>query len=176
MSGHGAGPRVPTPEAAHPNTWPLRRGAPRGPLDEMIGKLIVSHGRLAEELLAAARAITGEVPGFRALALEWAEGSEEATERIGREIEALDDGHGVLILTDMFGDTPCNAALSHCRPGRVELVSGVNLPMVVRLAWASDELTDVQELADWIIGKGRASIRAGEAPSRTSCGSGGGTR
>lgn len=142
----------------------------------MIGKLIVSHGRLAEELLAAARAITGDVPGFRALALDWAEGSEEARERIGREVDALDDGHGVLILTDMFGDTPCNAALSHCRPGRVEVVSGVNLPMVVRLAWASAEMTDVEELASWIIGKGRASIRAGEARSRTPCGSEGEAR
>jgi len=125
----------------------------------MIGKLIVSHGRLAEELLAAARNIAGEVTGIRALSLDWSEGSDEAEASIGREIEALDDGDGVLVLTDMFGDTPCNAAVALSHRGRVEIVSGVNLPMVVRLACASPEEADVVELAHWIVGKGKAAIR-----------------
>lgn len=125
----------------------------------MIGKLIVSHGRLAEELLAAARNIAGEVAGFRALSLDWSEGSDEAEASIGREIAALDDGDGVLILTDMFGDTPCNAAVAFSRRGRVEIVSGVNLPMVVRLACASPEAGNVAELAHWIVSKGKAAIR-----------------
>jgi PTS system mannose-specific IIA component len=126
----------------------------------MIGKLIVSHGRLAEELLHAARAIAGELEGFRALALDWSEACELSEERIAREIEALDEGDGVLILTAMFGDTPCNAALAHCRPGRVEVVSGVNLPMVVRLACVSPEPTDLAAVVEWIVGKGQSSIRS----------------
>ena len=131
----------------------------------MLGVLIVTHGRLASELLAAAQTISGEVPHFRALPLEWSDGIDEARRKIAAELESLDRGEGVLVLTDMFGDTPSNAALSLRSEGRVEVLSGVNLPMVVRLACARDSRRSLAETARWLEIKGRRSIcRAGAVP------------
>jgi PTS system mannose-specific IIA component len=132
----------------------------------MIGVLIVTHGPLAAELLRAAEKIAGEQPHFRALALEWSEGLEESRRRIGDEIAALDAGHGVLVLTDMFGDTPSNAALGLFEPGKVEMLSGVNLPMVVRLACSRTSRRPLAELARWLEVKGRRSIRRAAAVER----------
>jgi PTS system mannose-specific IIA component len=125
----------------------------------MIGVLVVTHGRLAEELLAATERITGRLERFRALSLDWSEGLDAANERIRTEIRALDDGDGVLLLTDMFGDTPSNAALACCEEGRVEIVSGVNLPMMVRLGCSGRGTATLPEMARWLEIKGRQSIR-----------------
>jgi PTS system mannose-specific IIA component len=142
----------------------------------MIAVLIVTHGRLAAELLAAGQIIAGDLPNFRALSLDWSEGIEEARQRIAEEIAAIDQGDGVLVLTDMFGDTPSNAASSLRRPGRVEIVSGVNLPMVVRLGCTREVSQPVAEMARWLEIKGRRSIcRAGaEAGAVTDEDGGGG--
>ena len=130
----------------------------------MIGVLIVSHGRMAAELLAAAQTIAGELPRFRALALDWSVGFEEARQRIATAASEIEDGSGVLVLTDMFGDTPSNAAVSLHRPGRLEVVSGVNLPMVVRLGCTRAATSpDLAEVARWLELKGRRSIRRAEA-------------
>lgn len=127
--------------------------------------LIVTHGGLAAELLAAARVIAGELPDFEALALDWGDDLEAARRRIGERVAALERGEGVLVLTDMYGDTPYNAAASCARPGRVEVVTGVNLPMVVRLGCLRDSQAGVEELARWLEIKGRRSIcRAGRPP------------
>lgn len=124
----------------------------------MIGTLILSHGNLADELLSAARTISGELEGFAALSLDWSDGFDEAQARIEEAIEQLDQGGGVLVLTDMFGGTPCNVALTFLKPGRVEIVTGVNLPMVVRLACRGQREKPVQEVARWLREKGRTSI------------------
>ena len=124
----------------------------------MIGKLILSHGGLAEELLRTAERIAGPLQGFRALSLSWDEGSEQLEARIRRELRDLDQGEGVLILADMFGDTPCNVAMSMLEPHRVELVSGINLPLVVRLACPGAPRT-LDELAQWAVAKAQASVR-----------------
>ncbi len=124
----------------------------------MIGTLILSHGRLADELLSAARTITGGLEGFDALSLEWSDGFDEAQTQIRAALERLDRGEGVLILTDMFGGTPCNVALTFLDPGRVEIVTGVNLPMVVRLACLGRNELSLSEAARWLCDKGRRSI------------------
>ena len=127
----------------------------------MIGKLILTHGGLAGELLAAARRIAGELPEFEAVALDWDDGIEEARAHIADALARLDQGDGVLVLTDMFGDTPSNAALSFQRDGRVEVLTGVNLPMVVRLGCMTTGEMSVGELAGWIQSKGRQAICRG---------------
>jgi len=132
----------------------------------MIGVLVVTHGRLSEELLAAAGVIAGDLEGFRSLALDWSEGIEGARRKIADAVDEMDQGDGVLILTDMYGDTPSNAALS-LKDGRsVEIVSGVNLPMVVRLACSSAGGRSLAETARWLEIKGRRSICRGGRPSR----------
>ncbi|HLF57049.1 MAG TPA: PTS fructose transporter subunit IIA [Thermoanaerobaculia bacterium] len=132
----------------------------------MIGVLLVTHGRLAEELLAAAEKIAGALPHFGALSLEWSDGLEEARRRITEGVRRLDAGEGVLVLTDMFGDTPSNAALALWQPGKVEIISGVNLPMVVRLACSRSSRLPLTELARWLEVKGRRSIRRAGAVER----------
>lgn len=125
----------------------------------MIRVLVVTHGRLAEELLAAAERISGPLKNFRALPLEWSEGLDASRERIRAAIREMDDGDGVLLLTDMFGDTPSNAAVGCCEENHVELVSGVNLPMMVRLACTGGGKGTLSEVARWLEIKGRQSIR-----------------
>ncbi|HVS65816.1 MAG TPA: PTS sugar transporter subunit IIA [Thermoanaerobaculia bacterium] len=125
----------------------------------MVGKLILSHGRLANELLATAKKIVGEAQGFSALSLSWDDGCDLAEQKIRQQLRELDSGAGVLILADMYGDTPCNAARRVTDPGRIELVSGVNLPLIVRLACSPGLPEDVTALAEWAVTKGRKGLQ-----------------
>ncbi|HXO21765.1 MAG TPA: PTS sugar transporter subunit IIA [Thermoanaerobaculia bacterium] len=124
----------------------------------MIGKLILTQGGLARELLAAARTISGELAGFEALSLDWSDGFEEAKSKVRSALDHLDQGQGVLVLTDMFGGTPTNVALTFQHPGKVEILTGVNLPMVLRLTCPGIEDTDVTLLARWLLAKGQRSV------------------
>jgi len=124
----------------------------------MIGTLILSHGNLADELLTAAQTITGELEGFGAISLDWNDGFDKAQARIKEALDRLDSGEGVLVLTDLFGGTPCNVALTFLDPGKVEIITGVNLPMVVRLACLGKREKPVEEVARWLRDKGRSSI------------------
>jgi PTS system mannose-specific IIA component len=126
----------------------------------MVQTLILTHGSLAGALVETAQHIVGELKDVHSLSLDWSEPREELLERIGRLIHQLDGGDGVLILTDLFGDTPSNLALGLVEPGRVEVVTGVNLPMVLRLACLNRD-QPVAEMARWIQAKGRQGIRVG---------------
>jgi len=101
---------------------------------KLVGTVVVAHGRLGEELVATARMIVGEADHLRAVSIGWHDDYEEVKGRVQTAIESVDDGVGVIILTDMFGGTPSNIALSFLKKGRVEIVSGANLPMVVKAA------------------------------------------
>jgi mannose PTS system EIIA component len=125
----------------------------------MIGKLILTHGGLARELLAAASMISGRLDGFEALSLDWSDGFDEARAKVAAALERLDQGQGVLILTDMYGGTPCNIAMTFFQAGKVEVLTGVNLPMVLRMACQAEaEETGVAELARWLQAKGQKSV------------------
>ena len=120
--------------------------------------LVVTHGDLAAELLSTARLISGTAEGVSALCLDWEDSLEEARRKVEEAVRRLDQGSGVLILTDIFGDTPSNAAIGLRKPGRIEVVTGVNLPMVLRLACSGDRPEAIRDLALWIREKGRKSI------------------
>jgi PTS system mannose-specific IIA component len=126
----------------------------------MIYKLIVSQGDLARQMLATARRIAGEMPEFRALALDWDDSFESAQRKIGNALREMgaEEGQPVLILTDIYGGTPYNVAATFCRPGEIETVTGVNLPMIVRLGCRANGLLSLHDLASWIEQKGRRSI------------------
>ncbi len=98
------------------------------------GLLIVTHGRLADELEKAARRIIGEVPRLASVSLDWDDDVADARRRIEAGIASVAVDGRVLILTDMFGGTPSNVALSLLEPGRVDVVTGVNLPMLIKFA------------------------------------------
>ena len=127
----------------------------------MVGVLILTHGGLALELLASARVIAGELQNFEALALAWTDDLKTAQEKLRTVLERLDHLDGILILTDIFGGTPTNVAMAFRDPGRVEIVSGVNLPMVVRLGCLKNSSMPVSEMALWIRDKAKASISCG---------------
>jgi mannose PTS system EIIA component len=97
----------------------------------MIAILVVTHGRVAEELVSAARTIQGELPGVVAVPLGWGDDAATASSAIGRAI--VDAGGEALVLTDMFGGTPTNLSLPYLS-GKVEIVTGVNLPMILKAA------------------------------------------
>src|SRR5436190_21832436 len=100
----------------------------------MIGGLIVTHGRLAIELLNAAEQIVGEIHHVAAVSLGWHDEVDTAAASIGKAIERVRTPDGVLILTDMFGGTPTNIASTFLDEGKVEIVTGVNLPMLIKFA------------------------------------------
>ena len=129
----------------------------------MTGALIVTHGNLAFELLNAARQIEADVAGIEAVPLEWSDSVDEAREKIAAALGRIGFAEGkaraVIIFTDMFGGTPSNISLSFLEPGRVEIVTGVNLPMVVKFAMVKGEAKDVVTLAHLISEKGSKAIR-----------------
>lgn len=125
----------------------------------MIGALIVTHGNLAHELLNAARQIEADVTGIEAVPLEWNENVEESREKIRLALERISKDRDVIIFTDMFGGTPSNLSLSFLEKGRVEIVTGVNLPMIVKFAMVKTESKDVATLAHVISEKGAKAIR-----------------
>ena len=123
-----------------------------------IGVVVVTHGQLASELLNAAEMIVGDLPRFVAVSIGWHDDVEVARELIEQAIAKVDRGHGLLLLTDMFGGTPANLALTFLEIGRVEVLTGVNLPMLINLAKAGpdhDLLTLAREMAE----HGRTAIR-----------------
>jgi mannose PTS system EIIA component len=100
----------------------------------MIGGLVVTHGRLAIELVNAAEMIVGEIHHITAVSLGWHDDVAMATTMIEKALERVKSPDGVLILTDMFGGTPTNIASTFLDAGKVEVVTGVNLPMLIKLA------------------------------------------
>ena len=100
----------------------------------MIGVVVVTHGQLATELLNAAEAIVGDLPRFAAVSIGWHDDMDDARDEIRQAVARLQGEGGVLLLTDMFGGTPTNLGLSFVEPDRVEVVTGVNLPMLIKLS------------------------------------------
>ena len=101
----------------------------------MIGVVVVTHGQLATELLNAAEMIVGDLPRFAAVSIGWHDDVSDAREDISQAIERVrGDGGGVLIVTDMFGGTPSNLAMTFIEANQIEVITGVNLPMLIKLA------------------------------------------
>jgi PTS system mannose-specific IIA component len=123
----------------------------------MVGVVVASHGKLAEELLRTAEGIVGRLEQSAAVSVDAQVSMEEARARFGRAIEEVDSGDGVLVLTDMFGGTPANLALTFL-DARVEVVTGVNLPMVVKLSTLRAEQKPLAALAEAIAAYGGKNI------------------
>jgi len=128
----------------------------------MIGVLIVTHYRLAEEFLQAVQLIVGELPRFRAIGLDPATAPEDMRRRIEAELKQIDGREGVLMLVDMFGGTPSNLCLSFLDEGRVEVVTGLNLPMLVKVARV-DDASSLAEVAQVARDSGRRNISIASA-------------
>jgi PTS system mannose-specific IIA component len=124
----------------------------------MIGVVIVTHCRLAEELIAAAKLVVGEeLKQFAPVSIGPSEGTEDIREEIIEAIRKVDEGQGVLILTDMYGGTPSNISLSFLEEKKIEVITGVNLPMLLKLATHHNDM-DIEKLAVFITDYGQRNI------------------
>lgn len=124
---------------------------------EKIGGVIVSHGQLANELLTAAETVVGAISHVTAVSIGWHDDVDMAKSEVERAINSVAKGAGVLVMTDMFGGTPTNIAAMFLVPDEVELVTGVNLPMVIKVASNTKETT-LTELAREVEEQGKKSI------------------
>ena len=123
----------------------------------MIGVVVVTHGQLAIELLNAAETIVGDLPRFTAVSIGWHEDVQDARDEIAQAIGRVAGEHGTLLLTDMFGGTPANLGITFLHAGKVEVVTGVNLPMLIKLASMTDG-ADLTEAARALREHGRNAI------------------
>jgi PTS system mannose-specific IIA component len=139
-------------------------------MNKMIGIVIVTHSALADEFLLATQQIVGAVEGIEPISIDPSDPLEEVEKRIKKGIKKVDMGRGVLILTDMFGGTPSNISLSFQEKGKVEIVTGVNLPMLIKLSTIREEKT-LDELASFIKSYGQKNIHlASEILERNTAG------
>jgi PTS system mannose-specific IIA component len=126
-----------------------------------VGLLLLSHGPFADALRETVRALEpDETDDIGALSLAWDEAPEKASRRLEKAIAAADRGRGVVLLTDMFGGTPSNLALAFLETGKIEIVSGVNLPMVVKARSLAREGKNPREIAHVLVERGRRAILA----------------
>ena len=123
----------------------------------MIGALVVTHGHLGQELVAAAEMIVGDISHIKAVSIGWHDDVNDARKDIEKRITEVESGKGVIILTDMFGGTPSNIALSFHDPGKVDVLTGVNLPMIIKIAGQKEGDT-LESLARIVRDQGRSSI------------------
>ena len=123
----------------------------------MVGGVIVTHGQLANELVSAAEMIVNEIPHIAAISIGWHDDVDVAREEVAKAIQRADTGSGVIVLTDMFGGTPTNIAATFLGEASVEVVTGVNLPMVIKLATQEPDET-VTDLARRIRDEGQQQI------------------
>src|ERR1044072_5615386 len=112
----------------------------------VIGVVVVTHGQLATELVNAAETIVGDLPRFAAGSVGWDEGTQDARDEIAEAVARVQQDQGVLILTDMFGGTPANLAMTFLAQGKIEVITGVNLPMLIKLA-STTEPADLLQVA-----------------------------
>jgi PTS system mannose-specific IIA component len=128
----------------------------RRPLTLPVGVVVVTHGQFAAEIVNAAEAIVGDLANVAAVSIGWHDDVEQAREEIGQAIDRVATPAGTLVLTDMFGGTPSNLAVTFLAP-QVEVVTGVNLPMLLKLANLRD-MTDLKAIARTVREHGQGAV------------------
>jgi PTS system mannose-specific IIA component len=123
----------------------------------MVGVVLVSHPNLGDEFIRSAELICGKLPSLVTVSIDTRKGVEELRRGIAEAIKSVDGGEGVLILTDMFGGTPSNMSLAFLREGQVEVLSGLNLPMLIKISTCR-EGRSLKELAKMVKEAGQRNI------------------
>ena len=113
----------------------------------MIGLILVTHGQLAEEFVHAMEHVVGPQDAVATVCIGPNDDMEKRRKEIASAIKKVEKGDGVIILTDLFGGTPSNLAISLLETGRIEVIAGINLPMLIRLAGARKSMTVVEAVA-----------------------------
>ena len=128
----------------------------------MIGGIIVSHGNLAEELLNALNIILGEVVNLEAISIGWYDDVEESKKKINQSLKRVNQKNGVVIFTDMFGGTPSNLSFSFLKDGQVEIITGVNLPMLIKFV-SLQRSNNLKEVTKRVVEQGKKNIHLASA-------------
>jgi mannose PTS system EIIA component len=123
----------------------------------MIGVVLVTHPHLGQEFIRSAELICGQLPNLFTVSIDTRKGVEELRKEIAEAIRKVEQGEGVLILTDMFGGTPSNMSLAFLQEGRVEVLSGLNLPMLIKIS-SSREGLPLKEFAKVVKETGQRNI------------------
>jgi PTS system mannose-specific IIA component len=125
---------------------------------KMVGVIVVTHCNLGRELIAAAELVVGEeLKQFQSVSIDPKESFEQIREKIIEAIRKVDGGQGILILTDMYGGTPSNISLSFLEEKKIDVITGVNLPMLLKLATYQNDM-DLEQLALYITDYGQRNI------------------
>ncbi|MBL8661527.1 MAG: PTS sugar transporter subunit IIA [Candidatus Odyssella sp.] len=133
----------------------------------MIGMVLVTHGRLADEFIAALEHVVGKQKAVRTICIGADDDMEKRRKEILDSVAAVDEGQGVVVLTDMFGGTPSNLAISILDKARVEVIAGINLPMLIKLA-SMREKADLAKAVEAAQEAGRKYINVASALLRES--------
>jgi PTS system mannose-specific IIA component len=128
----------------------------------MIGGLIVSHGKLAEELLNALTIIIGEAVNIEAISIGWYDDVEESKKKISQSLKNIDQKNGVVIFTDMFGGTASNLSFSFLKDNQVEIITGVNLPMLIKFV-SLQRSNNLRKVAKKVYEQGKKNIHLASA-------------
>ena len=135
---------------------------PTRTLNPMVGVVVVSHEQVAFSMVEAARRVVGTMPGVNVVCVSSAEDSAASTQRVSHACSEVDDGAGVLIMVDVYGSTPFNVAMSMLDgTGAGEVLCGVNLPMLLKLATLDRSRLSPAEIAQELCECGRRSLRIG---------------
>ena len=128
----------------------------------MIGGVLVSHGKLGEELLNALTIILGEAPNIEAISIGWYDDVQESKKKINQSLKRVDQKNGVVIFTDMFGGTPSNLSFAFQKDGLVEIITGVNLPMLIKFV-SLQRSNHLVEVARKVVDQGKKNIHLASA-------------
>ena len=123
----------------------------------MIGGIIVSHGNLAEELLNALTIILGEAPNIESISIGWYDDVEDSKKKINLSLKRVDQENGIIIFTDMFGGTPSNLSFGFLKDNQVEIITGVNLPMLIKFV-SLQRSNDLKDVARKVVEQGKKNI------------------
>jgi mannose PTS system EIIA component len=132
----------------------------------MIGVVVAAHGRLAQELVTTGEQIVGPLSQVTACSVEPGAGADELKDRLGEAIRRVDQGDGVLVLADLFGGSPCTQSLALCAKSNLEVVTGVNLPMLIKASSLRLEGHSVNDLAQALVQYGQRNITLASALAR----------
>ena len=128
----------------------------------MIGGIIVCHGRMAEELHNALTIILGEAPNIEAISIGWYDDVEDSKKKISQSLKRVDQKNGVVIFTDMFGGTPSNLSFSFLRDNQVEIITGINLPMLIKFV-SLQRSNNLKDVAKKVVEQGKKNIHLASA-------------
>jgi len=132
----------------------------------MVGLVVAAHGHLADELVHTAEQIVGQLPSVRTCSIEPGASAESIGSTMLQAVSQLDDGQGVIVLADLLGGTPCNQSLSLCAAHKLEVVAGVNLPMLLKANSLRKEPMPLEDLAVALTQYGQRNIACASALMR----------